>query len=541
MIHQWRSRLFGRGLFELDKFSRGNPIAKYWNSQSKSELKTRFSFIIGREFHLTNRHKINPLFAFIFKANAVKFLKGASIVFGRSFRKLHDKLPEHIRDQLQRHKIVFSSLVVLTPAIGYYSYVHYDTCPITGRKRWITFTREQVNALSDLDYQKLMDDYKNKLIDESHPIYQKNKQLVLQLVQGNSDIDTVKNTNWNLHVIDDPTITNAFVLPNGQIFVFTGMLKMLNTWEEMAVILGHEMSHAILGHSQEQQSFLAFGEILVIPVLAFIWFYFEDFLAFLIYSIQQYIYPLLFEYGFNLPYGRKLETEADEVGLLLAAKACFDPRWSVLFWQKMAMKDALEGNVDSDDFDFLSTHPGNQKRSAFLEEKLPAVLEIRKKCNCPPLPNIDPESVAHHMQKCVQNIKERKALMEELNQTKSILNQQNNIESDNQEPQHSENFVKMKKNSEKIETRLLELEDEYNKLTNVPEKPQAKNEEKDSKGKLGPLATAWYKVMDNMFTTGKLTDTLFETENSKLFTVNINKSAIGKPCVVPKDNLLLEK
>ena len=76
----------------------------------------------------------------------------------------------------------------------------------------------------------------------------------------------------------------------------------------------------------------------MIPVLAFIWFFFEDFIAFIAHSIQHYLYPLIFELGFNLPYSRELEMEADIVGTTLASKACFDPRWSVLLWDKMAFK-----------------------------------------------------------------------------------------------------------------------------------------------------------------------------------------------------------
>lgn len=72
---------------------------------------------------------------------------------------------------------------------------------------------------------------------------------------------------------------------------------------------------------------MAFGEVLTVPLLAFIWFFFDDFAAFLVYTIQSYIYPLVFEYGFNRPYSRQLESEADEIGLKLSSKACFDPRF----------------------------------------------------------------------------------------------------------------------------------------------------------------------------------------------------------------------
>ncbi|XP_039247754.2 metalloendopeptidase OMA1, mitochondrial-like isoform X1 [Styela clava] len=527
------------GLLQYSRSAKFKPFFNNRDHVSTKYRKTNFALSkCKRLFHTTNRQGINPIFALIFKAHGVKVLKGASIIFGRTFRKVYDKLPEHIRVQMQKHKIIFTSMAVLTPAIGYYSYVHYDTCPITGRKRWITFTRDQVVALSELDYEQLMVNFKGKFVEESHPIFQKNQILVKQLVEGNTDIETVKNTTWTLHVIDDPEVTNAFVLPNGHIFVFTGMLKMLNTWEEMAVILGHEMSHAILGHSQEQQSYLAFGELLMVPLLAFIWFYFEDFLAFLVYSIQQYVYPLLFEYGFNLPYGRKLEVEADEVGLLLAAKACFDPRWSVLLWEKMAMKEALEGNGDADDFDFLSTHPSNQKRSAILEEKLPEVLEIRRKCNCPPLPtNVNPEAVAHQMRRCVENIKERTVLMEELDRATSILDQENFIRANKLDSAEIKELEKLKKDSEKIRNKLQKLEDEYNNLTNATQCSTNEQDQKEEKHP-GVLANIWYNLIGSIYTTGKLTDTLFEKENLKLSTVNINKSALKTTCTTSNGSLL---
>ena len=90
--------------------------------------------------------------------------------------------------------------------------------------------------------------------------------------------------------------------------------------------------------SQEQQSFIVFGELLIIPILTFLWFWFEDFTAFFATLIEKYIFTLIFEVGFNLPYSRLLEAEADTVGLTLSTKACYDPRWAVLLWEKMSFK-----------------------------------------------------------------------------------------------------------------------------------------------------------------------------------------------------------
>ena len=81
-----------------------------------------------------------------------------------------------------------------------------------------------------------------------------------------------------------------------------------------------------------------FGELLIVPLLTFLWFLLEDFAAFVVYSIQNFIFPLVFEVGFNLPYSRLLEREADVIGLRMSTKACFDPRWAVMLWDKMALK-----------------------------------------------------------------------------------------------------------------------------------------------------------------------------------------------------------
>ena len=76
----------------------------------------------------------------------------------------------------------------------------------------------------------------------------------------------------------------------------------------------------------------------MIPLLTFLWFMLEDFAAFIALAIENYLFPLVFQVGFNLPYSRQLEMEADVVGLKMASKACFDPRRAVFLWDKMALK-----------------------------------------------------------------------------------------------------------------------------------------------------------------------------------------------------------
>lgn len=207
-------------------------------------------------FHTSQRRLLPPWLMILYKLNGLKLLKGLSIVGGRSARKIYEKLPLSFQNQISRHKIVFTGCIGVTCVISYYSYNHFDTCPLTGRKRWISFTRDQIVTLAELDHNKLTETYNSKLVSKDQPLYQICNEIVSALVQQNSDIDIVKNINWNLNVIADETISNAFVLPNGQIYLFTGMIKMMNDWEELAVVLSHEMAHTILGHVQVNECFL---------------------------------------------------------------------------------------------------------------------------------------------------------------------------------------------------------------------------------------------------------------------------------------------
>nr|XP_026690756.1 metalloendopeptidase OMA1, mitochondrial-like [Ciona intestinalis] len=410
-----------------------------------------------KQFSTSERRPVNPLVMFLFKMKGIQALKYVSILSGRSFRKLHDKLPEAIQRQLSRHKIAFGTSAVILMYIVYYSIVHYDTCPITGRKRWISFTKDQILVLADMDRNQLMDEYASKIIDHKTPLYKQCKSIVDSLISHNQDIDIVKKVDWKLTVIDDPEMNNAFVLPNGEIFLFTGMVDVMSDWQELAIVLGHEMSHAILGHVQEQQSFAVFGELIVVPLLAFIWFLLDDFAAFVVYSIQQFMYPIIFELGFKLPYSRQLESEADEVGLMLASKACFDPRWSVYLWDKLALMEATDALVGKSeiDFEFSSTHPSHEKRAVTLEERIPEAMKMRLECNCPNLEKrSDPLVKAHEMRKFAVNIKAQVKIKEELEQ----LQKPKRNESESSVASKGEEEIKS------LHKKLELLEDEYDKL-----------------------------------------------------------------------------
>ncbi|XP_073861832.1 metalloendopeptidase OMA1, mitochondrial isoform X4 [Macaca fascicularis] len=229
-----------------------------------------------------------------------------------------------------------------------------------------------------------MEEFKNDMLTEKDARYLAVKEVLCHLIECNKDIPGISQINWIIHVVDSP-INNAFVLPNGQMFVFSGLLKSVTDIDQLSFLLGHEIAHAVLGHAAEKAGMVHFLDFLGMIFLTMIWAICpRDSLALL----GQWIQSKLQEYMFNRPYSRKLEAEADKIGLLLAAKACADIRASSVFWQQMEFVDSLHGLPKMPEW--LSTHPSHGNRVEHLDRLIPQALKIREMCNCPPLSKPDP-------------------------------------------------------------------------------------------------------------------------------------------------------
>jgi len=151
---------------------------------------------------------------------------------------------------------------------------------------------------------------------------------------------------WEVLVVNEPVV-NAFCLPGGKIVVFTGLLKHFTSDAEVATIVGHEVGHAIARHSAEQ-------------ITKNLWF------AILQLVLYQFIMPDVVNAMSNLllklPFSRKMEIEADYIGLLLTASAGYDPRAAPKVYEKLGK---LSG--ESTMRDYLSTHPSGKTRAQLLD------------------------------------------------------------------------------------------------------------------------------------------------------------------------------
>ena len=153
---------------------------------------------------------------------------------------------------MARHKWKFiAALASIVSGFVYYYFSHISETPITGRKRFLAFTPNQLKQLNDYELEVQLSTFKNKLLSSSHPTSRRVARVATQLLNANNDLAQIHAHEWSVSVVNDDNIKNAFVLPSGHIFVFTGMLALCDNDQQLGVILAHEMAHAVLAHGAE--------------------------------------------------------------------------------------------------------------------------------------------------------------------------------------------------------------------------------------------------------------------------------------------------
>ncbi|KAM5323729.1 metalloendopeptidase OMA1, mitochondrial isoform 1-T5 [Glossophaga mutica] len=311
-----------------------------------------------------------------------------AIIVGRGIRKWWRALPpnkkELFKESVRKNKWkLFLGLSSFGLLFVVFYFTHLEVSPITGRTKLLLLGKEHFSLLSELECQAWMEEYKNDMLTENDAQYLTIKEVFYHLIECNKDIPGISEVNWIIHVVDSPDV-NAFVLPNGHVFVFTGLISMSDI-HQLSFILGHEIAHAVLEHAAEKASVVHLLDFLGLIFLTMIWAVCpRDSLAIL----GQWLQSKLQEYLFSRPYSRTLEAEADKIGLQIAAKACVDVRASMVFWQQMELADSLSGHPKLPEW--LSTHPSHGNRVENLDRLIPEALRIREICNCPPLSGPDP-------------------------------------------------------------------------------------------------------------------------------------------------------
>jgi predicted Zn-dependent protease len=168
---------------------------------------------------------------------------------------------------------------------------------------------------------------------------------------------------WEFVVFDAPDTINAFALPGGKVGVYTGLINLVESDDELAAVVGHEIAHVTARHGAERmsQGILAAAGGVAIDATT---------------KNQKHKDLIMASYGLlagggMLAFSRAHESEADYIGIRYAAKAGYDPRAAISFWQKMAAKSG-GARMPA----FLSTHPSHDRRIGDLEKWMPEVMPI---------------------------------------------------------------------------------------------------------------------------------------------------------------------
>ncbi|AKL98637.1 M48 family metallopeptidase [Endomicrobium proavitum] len=244
--------------------------------------------------------------------------------------------------------------------------------PVTGRSQLSLVSDGEMNAMAIQSYNSLISSAKviktGKDAELVKSVGAKIAKAAETFLRDNGLESELASYSWEFNLIESPEV-NAFCMPGGKIAVYTGILPVTKNADGLAVVLGHEVAHAIAKHGAErasQQLLTQYGGSLISLVTA-------KKSA----QTQQLImlaYGAGTQVGVLLPYGRKHELEADKIGLILMASAGYNPNYAVTFWQQMSA--ATGGGLSSDIF---ATHPSDTKRISEIKAALPEALKYYKK------------------------------------------------------------------------------------------------------------------------------------------------------------------
>jgi predicted Zn-dependent protease len=239
---------------------------------------------------------------------------------------------------------------------------HGQKTPVTNREQRVGLSDEQQMQLGSQQYAKTLQQNRSRIVSTGpqYAIVQRVAKRI-EAVAGRDKPAFV----WRVTLIRK-NVANAYCLPGGKIVVYTGILPLTQNAAGLATVLGHEVSHATAEHSAEEierQHLTSVAAAIIAGGVAF--------------TPAQFVrVTALISLGAKLPFSRSEESEADHIGLVYMAKAGYDPRQAVLFWQRMVR--ASKGREPPE---FLSDHPSDSHRVERIKGWLPEAERAYKQPN----------------------------------------------------------------------------------------------------------------------------------------------------------------
>ncbi len=266
-------------------------------------------------------------------------------------------------------KVLFSLLVIGT-------LLACSRAVFTGRKQMTLIPIGELNQMSFTEYRNFLSQHppmsSGPEVDLVRRVGNDIRAAVEVYYRANNKSNELRNFAWEFNVVNDPTV-NAFCMPGGKVVVYTGILKVTQNEDALAVVMGHEVAHALAHHGNERMSQMLAAQLGLTSL--------QVALA----NKPSQTRELLLtaagvgaQVGVLLPFSRKHESEADEIGLYLMAMAGYNPNEAAPFWERM---NRLGGATPPE---FLSTHPDPSRRSERLKQLVPKARAYAQKY---PVPN----------------------------------------------------------------------------------------------------------------------------------------------------------
>lgn len=267
--------------------------------------------------------------------------------------------------KMDKSKIIKTSFIMLLVTI----LVSCGSVPFTGRRQLQLVSNSEILALSLQQYQDFM---RTAPVERGTADAQMVSRIGTRIAnavetfyKNNGYESELSNYAWEFNLVVNNSV-NAFAMPGGKIVIYTGLLPVTQTEDALAVVVGHEIAHVIARHSNErlsQQIALQYGGAIAGGLMGN---------SQAMQQLGSTVFGLGAQYGVMLPYARKQEYEADEIGLILMAMAGYNPQTAVPFWTRMASNGGASAP------EFMSTHPSDSKRIANIERIMPNVMQYYK-------------------------------------------------------------------------------------------------------------------------------------------------------------------
>jgi len=243
-------------------------------------------------------------------------------------------------------------------------FIGCSTVPITGRKQLSFIPQGELLTLSDQSYKEVLSKATISTDASWGPkVTEVGRKIAVSaetFMRENGMEKDLKNYKWEFNLIKDDKTVNAFCMPGGKIVVYTGILPPVQDENGLATVMSHEVAHAIANHGGERMS-----QELVVQAGGMGLAQMMKSKPALAQQILMQAYGAGSQVGILLPYSRSHESEADHIGLVLMARAGYDPKTAVAFWERMS---ALGGAKPPE---LLSTHPANARRISDLNKEIP--------------------------------------------------------------------------------------------------------------------------------------------------------------------------